>query len=437
MKLLVVGSGGREHALVWKLARSPLADKVFCAPGNAGTAEVAENVGIEATDLDDLARFARRERVDLTVVGPEAPLVAGIAERFEADGLRIVGPSKRAAEIEGSKVFAKNLMRRHGIPTAEYQVFEDADKAAAYIEEVGPNVVIKADGLAAGKGVVIPETVEEAISSARRMLVDGEFGRAGSRIVVEERLKGEEASIIALTDGKTIAPLASSQDHKRVFDGDLGPNTGGMGAYSPAPVVTDDLMDRVVAEILVPTVHAMKREGRPFRGALYAGIMVTATGPKVLEFNCRMGDPETQPLIMRLVSDIVPLLKAVADGTLEDAQIEWDERPAVCVVMASEGYPGTYEKGKRISGLEEASRLKDVAVFHAGTARKGGDVVTAGGRVLGVTALGSTVREAASRAYEAVDLIRWDGAHCRRDIGARAIARESSHANSARTGRES
>ena len=422
--MLVVGSGGREHALAWKIARSPRVERVLCAPGNAGIAEVAELVDVGAADLDGLARFARRERIELTVVGPEAPLVAGVVERFERDGLRVFGPSKRAAELEGSKVFAKNLMRRHGIPSADYQVFEGLEKAAAYIEEVGAPVVVKADGLAAGKGVVVCATVEEAVEATRGMLEGGEFGEAGTRVVVEECLRGEEASIIALTDGKTIAPLASSQDHKAIFDGDRGPNTGGMGAYSPAPVVTEEMMDRITREVLVPTVHAMKKEGRPYKGVLYAGVMVTPAGPKVLEFNCRMGDPETQPLLVRMASDIVPALDAVVDGRLEDAQITWDERPAVCVVMASGGYPGKYEKGLPITGLEEAGKLEDVAVFHAGTARKDGRVVTAGGRVLGVTALGATVRDAIARAYEAVDMISWDGVQFRRDIGAKAVARE-------------
>jgi len=422
MKILVVGGGGREHALAWGLARSERVEKVYCAPGNAGTATVAENLDIKADDLDGLARFARGERIDLTVVGPEMPLVAGIVERFERDDLKIFGPSKQAAELEGSKVFAKNLMRRHGIPSAEYQVFEDLEKARTYIEGRGEKLVVKADGLAAGKGVIVCDTTEEALAAAERVL-GGEFGGAGARLVVEERLEGEEASILALTDGTTIAPLASSQDHKAAFDGDKGPNTGGMGAYSPAPVVTPEVMESVIAGVLVPTVHAMKKEGRPYKGVLYAGIMVTKQGPKVLEFNVRMGDPETQPLLVRLKTDLATLLEAVVDGRLDEMDLEWDERPAVCVVMASGGYPGNYAKGREISGLDAAGEVPDTVVFHAGTAEKDGRIVTAGGRVLGVTSMGDTVEKAIGRAYEAVGLIDWKDVHYRRDIGAKAVAR--------------
>ncbi|MHC4248833.1 MAG: phosphoribosylamine--glycine ligase [Planctomycetota bacterium] len=422
MKILVVGGGGREHAFVWSFARSERVEKVYCAPGNAGTAEIAENLDIQVDDLDGLARFARRERIDLTVVGPEMPLVAGIVARFEREDLKIFGPSKQAAELEGSKVFCKNLMRRHGIPSAEYQVFEDLDKARAYIEGRGEKLVVKADGLAAGKGVIVCDTPEEALAAAERVL-GGEFGAAGARLVVEERLRGEEASILALTDGTTIAPLASSQDHKAALDGDKGPNTGGMGAYSPAPVVTPEVMERVISDVLVPTVHAMKKEGRPYKGVLYAGVMVTEQGPKVLEFNVRMGDPETQPLLVRLKTDLATLLEAVVDGRLEEMELEWDERPAVCVVMASGGYPGNCEKGREISGLEAAGEVPDTVVFHAGTAEKDGKVVTAGGRVLGVTSLGDTIEKAIGRAYEAVGLIGWKEVHYRRDIGAKAIGR--------------
>ena len=422
MKVLLVGSGGREHALAWKLAQSERVDKLYCAPGNAGVAKVAERLDIQATDLDGLARFARGERIGLTVVGPEAPLVEGIVERFERDGLRVFGPSRRAAELEGSKVFAKRLMRRHGIPAADYQVFEDLDKARAYIEERRCPLVVKADGLAAGKGVIVCSTPEEAADAAERVL-GGEFGEAGARVIVEERLVGEEASILALTDGRTIAPLASCQDHKPALDGDKGPNTGGMGAYSPAPVVTDEIMERVIREVLVPTVHGMAKADRPYKGVLYAGIMVTAQGPKVLEFNVRMGDPETQPLLVRLESDIVPLLEAVIDGTLDEQELRWDERAAVCVVMASGGYPGKYEKGNVITGLAEAAKEPDTMVFHAGTAEKDGNIVTAGGRVLGVTALGDTIKDAIDRAYKVTGLITWDGVQYRRDIGAKAVGR--------------
>ena len=424
MKVLVIGSGGREHALVWKIGRSKRVEKVYCAPGNAGTGALAENLDIKADDLDGLARFARGNRIDLTVVGPEMPLVAGIVERFERDGLRVFGPSKRAAELEGSKAFTKHLMRRHGIPSAEYQVFDDFEKASAYIEDRGAPIVVKADGLAAGKGVLVCSSVEEALEGAKSILVDGAFGEAGASLVVEECLRGEEASIIALTDGKAIAPLEPAQDHKAIFDGDKGPNTGGMGAYSPAPVVTPEVMDRVVKEVLVPTVHAMNKEGRPFKGVLYAGLMMTEQGPKVLEYNLRFGDPEAQPLLMRLDCDLVDLLDAVVDGCLDEADIRWDSRAAVCVVMASGGYPREYEKGKPISGLDDAARIDDVQVFHAGTAVKGDEIVTAGGRVLGVTALGESTAAAIDRAYEAVGKISWDGVQFRKDIGAKALARE-------------
>jgi len=425
MKVLIVGSGGREHALAWKVSQSSRVTKLYCAPGNAGIAKVAELVDVAAADLDGLARFARGERVDLTVVGPEVPLVGGIVDRFERDGLRVFGPSKRAAELEGSKVFAKNLMRKHGIPTGDYQVFEDLERAKTYIEDQGAPIVVKADGLAAGKGAVVCKTVEEAVAVAEQMLEKGAFGEAGRRIVVEECLVGEEASILAITDGTTIAPLASSQDHKAAYDGDKGPNTGGMGAYSPAPVVTDKLMEQVVKEVLVPTVHAMARADRPFKGVLYAGIMATSQGPKVLEYNVRMGDPETQPLLTRLDSDIVDLFEAVVDGTLDEQELKWKDRASVCVVMASGGYPGSYEKGKPISGLDEAAEVPETVVFHAGTAVKGGEVVTAGGRVLGVTALGEGIAQAIERAYEAVGRISWDGCQFRKDIGAKALAREA------------
>jgi phosphoribosylamine--glycine ligase len=425
MKVLIVGSGGREHALAWKISLSPRVKKLYCAPGNAGIASVAERVDIAADDLDGLARFARGERIDLTVVGPEVPLVAGIVDRFGRDGLRVFGPSKRAAELEGSKVFAKNLMRKHGIPTGDYQVFEDLDRAKTYIEDQGAPIVVKADGLAAGKGAVVCKTVEEAVQTATGMLEGGAFGDAGKRIVVEECLVGEEASILAITDGQTIAPLASSQDHKAAYDGDKGPNTGGMGAYSPAPVVTEKVMEQVVKEVLVPTVHAMAKAERPFKGVLYAGIMATAQGPKVLEFNTRMGDPETQPLLMRLDTDLVDLLDAAVEGTLDQQELKWKDRSSVCVVMASGGYPGSYEKGKAIAGLDEAGEVPETVVFHAGTASKGGEIVTSGGRVLGVTSLGETVARAIDRAYEAVGRISWDGCQYRKDIGAKALAREA------------
>ncbi len=423
MKVLVVGSGGREHALAWKIAQSPLVDRLFCAPGNAGIAQVAECVDVDAGDILNLRKFARQNAVDLTVVGPEAPLTRGIVDAFKGADLKVFGPSQQAAKLEGSKVFAKQLMQRHGIPTAEFRVFNGADRAKAYLDMVGAPIVVKADGLAAGKAAIVCRTVEEAKEAVDRIMIRREFGDAGDQIVIEGMLEGEEASMIAFTDGRTIAVLPSSQDHKAVYDGDRGPNTGGMGAYSPAPLVTDELAAQVEREVLVQTVHAMNREDKPFHGVLYAGIMVTDDGPEVLEFNCRMGDPETQPLMMRLKSDLVPILLATIDGTLEETEPEWDERPAVCVVMASGGYPGHYEKGRPISGLEEAGRMEDVVVFHAGTRMLEGEVVTNGGRVLGVTALGDTIAEAKERAYAAVSKIHFQGAYFRTDIAQKAIDR--------------
>ncbi|HLJ12143.1 MAG TPA: phosphoribosylamine--glycine ligase [Planctomycetaceae bacterium] len=422
MKVLVVGQGGREHALVWKLAQSPSVSQVFCAPGNAGTAFDGTNVDIGATNIDGLVKFAKAESVGLTVIGPEGPLVAGIADAFEREGLRVFGPSRSAAELEGSKVFAKELLRQATIPTAEAQTFSDAESAEAYIadrEETA--LVVKADGLAAGKGVTVCANKAIALDAIRRIMRQKEFGDAGKRIIIEERLDGEEASILALTDGSTIVPLETSQDHKAAFDEDRGPNTGGMGAYSPAPLITPALMDQIIGQILVPTVHAMKKRGRQFKGVLYAGIMITHQGPKVLEFNTRFGDPEAQPLLMRLKTDLAQVLLAVADGSLALLPpLEWDPRPAVCVVMASAGYPGEYEKGFPIRGLDEAARLSNVKVFHAGTELAGGQPIASGGRVLGVTALGENIGDAKLRAYQAVKCIRWDGAWCRHDISDKA-----------------
>ncbi len=424
MKILVVGGGGREHALVWKIAQSPLVKKVYCAPGNPGTALLAENLAIRPDDIDTLLEFALREGVDLTVVGPEQPLSLGIVDLFEKNGLKVFGPSRAAARIEGSKAFSKDLMRKYDIPTAAYGVFSEVGPAVEFIDRTGVPIVVKADGLAAGKGVIIARTRQEAVATVQDMLSGNAFGNAGSRVVVEEFLTGEEASFLAITDGSTIIPLASAQDHKAIFDGDRGPNTGGMGAYSPAPVVTEDIHAIAMTEVLRRAVDGMAAEGCPYRGVLYAGLMVRDGRVKTLEFNARFGDPECQPLLMRMKSDIVPLLLAVASGDISGMGIEWHDRAAVCVVMASEGYPGDYRKGDVIRGLEDAARLEDVFVFHAGTALKEGACLTNGGRVLGVTALGETVQAAIDRAYQAVHLISWDGAQYRTDIGKKALGRE-------------
>jgi phosphoribosylamine--glycine ligase len=422
MKILIVGQGGREHALAWKIRQSPLVKQIFCAPGNAGTALEAVNVDIAATNIEGLVQFAKKEKIDLTVIGPEAPLVGGLADILDKEGLRVFGPSKQAAELEGSKVFAKDLLRTAAIPTAEAQVFSNAQAAEAYVEgREETRLVVKADGLASGKGVSVCQNKEEALQALRRIMRAREFGDAGARVVIEECLDGEEASILALTDGETILPLETAQDHKAAYDEDKGPNTGGMGAYSPAPLITPLLMDNIIGQILVPAVHAMKRRNRPFRGSLYAGLMITHQGPKVLEFNVRFGDPEAQPLLMRMKSDLVPVLVAAAEGRLREVEpITWDPRPAICVVMAAEGYPGEYQKGQVIRGLDEANQVEGVKVFHAGTALKNGDVVTAGGRVLGVTAVGDRLSDAKLRAYQAVKLIRWPGAWCRHDISDKA-----------------
>lgn len=498
LKVLVVGKGGREHALCWRLKQSPKVSVVFCAPGNAGTAQEGQNVPIEPGDFRALTQFARREGIGLTIVGPEEPLVNGIVDYFQREGLRVFGPRKDAAELEGSKVFAKDLMRQAGIPTADYRLFRSAPDAEHYIlsrevslilrsrgrstirhtlmcrtavetleaidrimdpremlspgvqveiEERGQKrlfdtaaeardhvlgrplgVVLKADGLAAGKGVYVCDNLRQALNAVEQLMVRRIYGRAGDRLILEERLDGQEASILALTDGRTIIPLETSQDHKRAFDHDEGPNTGGMGAYSPAPVITPDLMDQIEREILVPVVHAMKRARRSFRGVLYAGLMLTNQGPKVLEFNVRFGDPECQAVLMRLKSDLFEALDAVADERLDQVRLEWDPRPAITVVMASEGYPGHYERGRVINNLEQAERMDDVKVFHSGTvlrsdsgAGRDSRVVTDGGRVLSVTALGSTMADARDRVYEAVHAIRFNGAMYRRDIASRAL----------------
>ncbi|MCA9028056.1 MAG: phosphoribosylamine--glycine ligase [Planctomycetaceae bacterium] len=422
MKVLVVGQGGREHALVWKLSQSPAVSQVFCAPGNAGTAIDGTNVDISADDVSRLVKFAQSEGIALTVIGPEVPLVAGVVDAFKQAKLRVFGPTKAAAQLEGSKVFAKELMRQANVPTADYWVFNDSHEAVEFINDREANsFVIKADGLAAGKGVTVCKTKGEAIHAIREAMDDRAFGEAGRELLIEEVLVGQEVSILALVDGRTILTLEPSQDHKAAHDGDTGPNTGGMGAYSPAPFATPEVMDEVIQKILIPTVHTMRKRGTEFTGILYAGIMLTAQGPKVLEFNVRFGDPEAQPVLMRLKTDLFELLTAAADGRLSDfADLEWDDRAAVCVVMASEGYPGSYEKGRTIRGLDEAAKLADSKVFHAGTVQHGDHVVTDGGRVLGVTALGVDITAAKKRAYEAVKCIRWDGAWCRKDISDKA-----------------
>ncbi len=423
MNVLIVGSGGREHALAWKLSQSPKVSKVYTAPGNSGTAQVGENVDIDVGNLRNLVRWAKEHEIGLVIPGAEAYYVAGIVDEFKESGIPIFGPSKSAAELEGSKAFAKGLMRRHGIPTADYAEFEQYDAAVRYLDSrpAGP-VVVKADGLCAGKGVVVCQNLDEAKAAVKRMMAEGEFGEAGQRVVIEELLRGQEVTILALTDGKTIAPLASSQDHKAAFDGDTGPNTGGMGAYSPAPILTEELMDEVVEKILVPTVHGMNEEGRRFRGLLYAGLMLTGGGPKVLEYNVRFGDPETQPVLMRLKSDLFDLLYATVKGKLADETIEWHDDPAVCVVLAAGGYPGSYEKGKLVGGLDDAARRSDCMVFHAGAKlNRQKEVVTDGGRVFGVTCLGHDIKAAIDKAYQAVDKIHFEGMRYRRDIGRKAL----------------
>ena len=423
MNILVIGSGGREHALAWKLRQSARVKRLLCAPGNAGIAAVADLVPIAADDVAALARFARDERIDLTVVGPELPLTMGIVDEFQRHGLRVFGPTREAAQLEGSKAFTKELLRRHGIPTGYFSVFADPDEARRYVAEVGPPIVVKTDGLAAGKGVFICESLKEAEEAVDEILRARIFGDAGARVVIEEYLEGEEVSFMALTDGRTVVPLASSQDHKRAFDGDGGPNTGGMGAYSPAPVVTPALHARIMREIMEPVVAALRDAKIDYRGVLYGGLILTESGPKVLEFNARFGDPECQVLLVRLKSDLVDLMEACIDGRLSEVAVEWDERAAVCVVLAAAGYPGNYEKGKGIRGLEALAGWGNGVVFHAGTAQRNHSLFTNGGRVLGVTALGSTVRDAVQEAYWAVDKVRWDGMQYRHDIGHRAVGR--------------
>lgn len=426
MKVLVVGSGGREHALVWKLNQSKKVEKIFCAPGNAGLKKQAECVDISVTDIDSLLKFAQQEKVDLTVVGPEAALVEGIVDLFEENNMRIFGPSQKASILEGSKVFTKEFLEKYKIPTAKFKIFKEAKKAKKYIDKQGAPIVVKADGLAAGKGVIVAATVEEAKEAVDSIMKDKAFGSAGDKIVIEACLKGEEASFIAFTDGKTVTPLPTSQDHKAAYDGDLGPNTGGMGAYSPAPVVTPEIEKYVMEKVMLPTVLGMEKEGRPYKGMLYAGLMIEDGKVNVLEFNCRFGDPEAQPLLMRVKSDITDVFNAVIDQTLDKVQLKIDPRPTVCVVMASGGYPGSYEGGKVITGIQNGAKVPGVEIFHAGTARKNGRLVNSGGRVLGVTAIGKNLDEAIRRSYRAVEKIKWSKCYNRTDIGMKAMKKGKS-----------
>jgi phosphoribosylamine--glycine ligase len=422
MRILVVGGGGREHALCWAIWASPLCDALYCAPGNAGIAELATCLAVAAEDVEGLVGVARAERIDLVVIGPEAPLVAGLADRLEAEGIPAFGPTATAGQIEGSKVFMKELCRERGIPTADFAVFTDLDEARAFVRAKGAPLVVKADGLAAGKGVIVADTVEEALAAVESMLRERAFGAAGARIVIEERMLGEEVSLFALVDGTHALPLASAQDHKRVGEGDTGPNTGGMGAYSPAPVLTPELERQAFETIVKPAVAAMAARGTPFKGVLFAGLMITQEGPKLLEFNVRFGDPECQALLVRLKSDLLSALIAARDGVLDHFDLRWREEASLCVVMAAKGYPGPYEKGTEIRGLERAGEVPNVTVFHAGTKWEEGRLVATGGRVLGVTALAPTIAEAQKLAYQAVDRIDWPGGFCRRDIGWRAVA---------------
>ncbi|RUM41637.1 MAG: phosphoribosylamine--glycine ligase [Desulfurobacterium sp.] len=425
MKVLVIGSGGREHALVWKLAQSSKIEKVYGAPGNPGIAQIGECVNISPTDIKGLADFAEKEGIDLTVVGPEAPLVAGIVDEFKSRGLKIFGPSKEAAKLEGSKAFSKEMMKKYGVPTADFEVFDNPEKAKEYIKEKGAPIVVKADGLAAGKGVVVAQNIEEALEAIDKIMIEKVFGDAGNRVIVEDCLVGEEASYLVVTDGENFIPLATAQDHKAVFDGDKGPNTGGMGAYSPAPVLSEEMEKEVQEKVIKPILRGMREEGHPFKGILYAGLMITEEGPKVLEFNVRFGDPEAQVILRRLKTDLVDVCQSIIEGKLID-NLEWIPETAICVVLASKGYPGKYEKGKVITGIEEAEKIDNVVVFHAGTAVKDGKLVTNGGRVLNVTALGKDIVEARGNVYKAIEKIHFDGMHYRKDIGLKALKRLNS-----------
>ena len=421
MKVLIVGGGGREHAIAWKLSQSQKVDKIYCTPGNAGIAELAECIEVAPDDFGALLDFVKYEWVDLTIVGPEDPLSKGIVDVFEKEDRRILGPTKAAAMLESSKVFAKDFMRRYRIPTAEYKVFSSYIHAEDHVRMMGAPIVIKADGLAAGKGVIVASTVDEAISALRLIMKDRAFGDAGDRVVVEKCLLGEEASFMVFTDGETIVPMVSSQDHKRVFDGDAGPNTGGMGAYSPAPIITPEFEKEIIDTIMRPVIEGMKSDGIKYKGILYAGLMINNNKASVLEFNCRLGDPETQPVLSRLSTDLLDICLALTDGKLAELEVQWKPEPAVCVVLASKGYPGKYAKGDIIEGLEAAKQIEGVTVFHAGTSFSGSNIVTNGGRVLGVTALGDDIRSAKVRAYEAIEKIHFNGMHYRKDIADRAL----------------
>ncbi|RKL63861.1 phosphoribosylamine--glycine ligase [Thermoanaerobacteraceae bacterium SP2] len=416
MKVMVVGGGGREHALVWKIAQSPKVEEIFCAPGNAGMRKIARCMDIPAEDIQALADFAEKKSIDLTVIGPEAPLVEGVVDEFEARGLKAFGPNKAASQIEGSKVFAKNLMEKYNIPTAAFRVFDNSIDAINYIDSIDAPMVVKAEGLAAGKGVVVAKDKDAAVSAVKSIMEQRIFGKAGARVVIEEYLEGPEVTVLSFCDGKIAVPMVSSRDHKRVFDNDEGPNTGGMGAISPAPAYSMELAEVVEKEIIQKTVEAMAAEGIPFKGVLYTGLMLTKKGPRVLEYNCRFGDPETQVVLPRLKTDLIDIMEACIDGTLEKMRIEWKDEKAVCVVLASGGYPGPYEKGKVIKGLSEAE-AEGALVFHAGTAEKNGKIITAGGRVLGVTALGDTEDKARQEAYNAISKISFEDMHYRKDIG--------------------
>jgi phosphoribosylamine--glycine ligase len=421
MKVLLIGGGGREHAIAWKLAQSRNLSKLYIAPGNPGTAQCGENINIKDTDIDRLLQFAKEQKVELLVVGPEEPLTMGIVDKFEAAGIKAFGPSEGAAQLEADKAFAKQLMRAASISTAEAKIFDKFSDARTYIASRDEPLVVKAAGLAKGKGVFVCDDPSDGILAAEKIMIKRIFGPAGDRIVVEDKLLGQEASILAFVDGYNIYVMESSQDHKPIGDGDSGPNTGGMGAYSPAPIVSDKIMEQIVREILVPIVDAMNRNSTPYKGVLYAGLMITAAGPRVLEFNVRFGDPETQPILCRLKSDLLEVMSAVCEERLDQVTLKWDERPAVCVVLSSKGYPGDYEKGKIISGLKEAADTEDVMLFHAGTDQKDGNIVTSGGRVLSVTALGKTIAEAKKKAYQAVEKIHFEGAYWRKDIADKAI----------------